>query len=119
MNRPADQIKAATRATFQHHQFEPARPEGDELVFQKRGTFMNSFMSADWFDGPAWIRVKVFQHPLDTERTLLDCDIYVVQQPEDPLFQQERKLEGRNKTYQQILEEIATAVSHEPVTPSP
>jgi hypothetical protein len=31
----------------------------------------------------------------------------MVQQPEDPLFQQERKLRGRKQQYQALLDEIA------------
>jgi hypothetical protein len=118
-NRAPEEINAATRAAFQHHQFKPVKADGDELVFQKRGSFMNSVWTADWFDGPAWVRVKVFQRPLDPQRTLLDCDVYVVQQPEDPFFLEEHKLAGKKKEYQSLLQEIAWNLNRERATQRP
>jgi hypothetical protein len=79
------------------------------------GTFMDAVLTSDWASGPAWVRVRVFQQPLDAERTLLDCDVYMVQQPEDPLFQQERKLRGRKQQYQALLDEIAENLNHTPI----
>lgn len=116
-NRAPEQISAATKETFQLHQFDQTRSDGPELVFQKQGTFMNSVWTPDWASGPVWVRVKVFQRSLDAERTLLDCDVYMVQQPEDPLFQQERKLGGRKQKYQSLLEEIAENLNHQAPMP--
>jgi len=112
-NHAPEQISAATKETFQLHQFDQTRSDGPELVFQKMGTFMDAVLTSDWASGPAWVRVRVFQRPLDAERTLLDCDVYMVQQPEDPLFQQERKLRGRKQQYQALLDEIAENLNHQ------
>jgi hypothetical protein len=114
-NHAPEQISAATKQAFQLRQFDQTRSDGPELVFQKMGTFMDAVLTSDWASGPAWVRVRVFQQPLDAERTLLDCDVYMVQQPEDPLFQQERKLRGRKQQYQALLDEIAENLNHTPI----
>ena len=116
-NHPSKAITAATVAVFKSHAYERARPSGNELVFQKPGTLANSFWFGDWYSGPVWRRVRVYQRELDPARTLLDCDVYMVQQAEDPLFQKGRKRSGRDSTCQELLDEVAATLNRKEVAP--
>ena len=37
---------------------------------------------------------------------LLDCDVYMVQEPDDPLFQKERLVHASKKEFQKLLDEV-------------
>jgi len=107
-NQAADEIDAATKAVFARHAYKPAKAAGEELVFQKPGTAMNAFVYGDWLaGGPIWERIRVYQRPLDPAEVVLEADLFMVQEPEDPFFQKERKLNGHRSKLQKLLEEIA------------
>ena len=107
-NQSADAIDAATKAVFARHAYKPAKAEGEELVFQKPGTAMNAFVYGDWLSGgPIWERIRVYQRPLEPAEVVLEADLYMVQEPEDPFFQKERKLKGHRSKLQELLGEIA------------
>jgi hypothetical protein len=101
-------IEAATKRVFKAHGFETEKPKmTNELVFIKEGSFMNSFIHGSWYDGAVWMRVRVYQEELDPGQTLLDCDVYRVQQHDDPLFQSEQKVTGHKTAFQDLLDEVA------------
>ena len=110
-NATPKEIQDATEKVFKLHGFDPAPEDYNDLVFQRQGTFMNGFVYGDWYGGPVWVRIKVFLSPLDAARTLVDCDVYMVQDHEDPLFQQERKVHADRTECQKILDEIPPAVA--------
>jgi hypothetical protein len=107
-DRMPDEIDAAIRAVFEKHDYELAhRRESGGLVFERKGTFMNGLVYGDWYSGGVWERVRVYQLQLEPEKTLVDCDAYMVQEHDDPFFQSERKpYTTRRHVYQKILEEI-------------
>ena len=47
-NRSSEQIEAAIQAVFEKHEYEAGKSEGDELVFEKKGTVMNGLVYGDW-----------------------------------------------------------------------
>jgi len=108
-NRSPDEIEAATRIIFEKHAYELLRRrDGDPLVFEKQGTFMNGLFYGDWYSGGVWERVRVYHIDMEPGATLLDCDAYMVQEHDDPFFQSERKpYKSRRHVYQKILEEVA------------
>jgi hypothetical protein len=111
-NQPRTAIEATTKTVFKTHGFDPEKAVGtNELVFIKRGTAMNSFFYGSWYDGAVWMRVKVYQQEIEPGRTLLDCDVYRVQEHDDPLFQTEQKLSGHRSAYQDLLDEVAKDVN--------
>ena len=107
-NRTRDEIEAATRTIFEKHDYELSRRrDGDPMVFEKQGTFMNGLFYGDWYSGGVWERVKVYLAVLEPGQTLLDCDAYMVQEHDDPFFQSERKpYKSRRHVYQNLLEEV-------------
>ena len=113
-DRSAIQITDATKAVFTRHAYEAARAEDDEMVFQKPGTFMNALVHGDWYSGAVWERVKIYQRNLSPTQTVLEGDIYMVQQPEDPLFQKEQKLTGHKNRLQKLLEEVPAELDQTP-----
>jgi hypothetical protein len=118
-NRSSEEIKAAATQTFKVHEYEPVAGEDPGLAFQKRGTFMNDLMSPDWFDGPSWVVVKLFLHPLDAERIRLDCRVFLVQQPDDPLFMQKRAYGGHRKDFENLVHEIGRNLNRPPDAQQP
>ena len=78
------------------------------MVFEKKGTFMNGLMYGDWYSGGVWERVNVYYGESEPGRTLVACDAYMVQEHDDPFFQNERKpYKTRRHIYQKLLDEVA------------
>ncbi len=106
-----EQIRDKVTKVFKDHGFETARPEADELVFQRPGTAWETFVRGDWYSGAVWQRVRVYQRPLEPGQTLVDCDLFYVQEHEDPLFQKEVKARGKNSNCQKLLDEVARGLN--------
>lgn len=107
-NQPSERIEAAVQTVFTNHRFEEAKGEEDELVFQRPGSFMSGLVYGDWYSGGVWERIKVYQRELDSARTVVECDGYMVQQHEDPLFQKEKRQYKTKKAHlQNLLDEVA------------
>jgi hypothetical protein len=105
------EIQEATEYVFKLHGFDPAPEDHNDLVFQRKGSFMNGVVWGDWYGGPVWVRIKVFLSQLDDSRTLVDCDVYMVQEPEDPLFQEERKVHADKGECQKLLDEVPARIA--------
>ena len=110
--RTPEEISAVTTETFKRHHFEIASTRDEALVFDRRGTFSNDMMSSNWADGPTWLRVKVFRTHVDHERVKLGCEIFLVQDPEDPMFGHEKPYGGHKKEIKQIMQEIGLSLNH-------
>ena len=112
-NASPETIKSSIDAVFTKHGFEAGGDDEKDIVFEKKATAMNAFVYGDWYSGTVWARVRLFLTPRAPDETLLDCDIYMVQSPEDPLFQTERKVRARKSELQKLLDEVkADAESH-------
>jgi len=119
-NEPPENIDTTLRSVFKKHWFEETKGEKDELVFQRPGTFMNSLVYGDWWSGGVWERVKIYQRELDSERTVVECDGYMVQEHDDPLFQKEKLQYGSQKKHlQQLMDEVGTELRLGGVEPPP
>jgi len=107
-NQSSEQIEAAIGTVFENHAYEEGRSEEDELVFQKPGSFMSGVVYGDWYSGGVWERIKIYRRELDSARTVVECDGYMVQEHEDPLFQKEKREYGTKKGHlQKLLDEVA------------
>jgi hypothetical protein len=107
-NRSPEQIAAAITEVFEKHDYEAARSYGDELVFERRGTFMNDMVYGDWYSGGVWERVKIYQREVQPGETAVECDAYMIQGHGDPLFEKQRKRYKKHQHYcQRLLEEAA------------
>jgi hypothetical protein len=107
-NQSPEQIAAAIRVVFKQHGYEEGKGEEEELVFQKPGSFTSGMVYGDWYSGGVWERIKTYLRELDSTRTVVECDGYMVQQHEDPLFQKEKKEYKTKKGHlQKLLDEVA------------
>jgi len=115
----ADKIKESVLTVFKRESFALARPAEDKLVFERPGTFLNGLAYGDWYGGGVYERVEVFQKELEPGRTLLDCNAFMVQEPEDPFFEKVRPVsKSRRGRYQKLLEAAAAALSQASVAPA-
>ena len=78
---------------------------------------MNNVMSPNWFDGPTWVRIRVFEHQLDADRTVLDYRAFLVQQPEDPMFEKVQPYGGHKNEFKSLMQEIAQSLNQSINTP--
>ena len=119
-NRSAEQIEAAIRAVFEKHGYEAGKSEEDELVFEKKGSVMNGVVYSDWYSGGVWERIKVFQRELSPTATVVECDAYMVQEREDPLFAKEHKEYWTRKgRCRKLLNEVAKVLRSKPPSAAP
>ena len=117
-NQPSEKIDAALRTVFKGHGYEEGKPEDDELVFQKPGSFMSTMIYGDWYSGGVWERIKVYQREMDINRTVIECDGYMVQEHEDPLFQNEKREHSTKKGHlQDLLQEVPHELMRTPSEP--
>src|ERR1051326_6844414 len=58
-NQPIERVEQMMRAVFVAHDYQIAKPKAGQLIFEKEGTGMNSFVYGDWSDKKVWIRAKV------------------------------------------------------------
>jgi hypothetical protein len=111
--RSSDRIEGAVEKVFKRESFELARRVDAKLVFERPGTFMNSLAYGDWYNGGVSERVEVFQKEVESNQTLLDCNAFMVQEPEDPFFEKVRPVsKGRRGRYQKLLEAVAEELKH-------
>ena len=101
-----EEIGATVKSVFLSHGYQPGRSYGKEMVFQKKGGFVKSALHGDWYSGAVWTRIIVYQRELEAGRTLVDCDLYLVQGPEDPFFETAQKHKGRSSECQKLLDEV-------------
>ena len=111
-NATSTQIEEATKTVFERRGFDAAPEDYNDLVFQRKGSFMHGLFYGDWYEGAVWVRMKLFLRDLSPDSTLVDCDVYMVQEPEDPLFQKERKVRSNKSECQKLLDEIAAELTH-------
>jgi hypothetical protein len=69
---------------------------------------MNGLVYGDWYSGGVWERIKVYQRELRPAETVVECDGYMVQEREDPLFQKEKREYNTKRGHcQKLLNEVA------------
>jgi hypothetical protein len=106
-------IKASAKEVFENHDFETEPEDENDLVFQKKASGMNTFVYGDWFSGAVTVRVKLYATEIKPGEILLDGNVYMVQEADDPLFEKGRKVHARRSELQKLLDEVkASAESH-------
>jgi len=106
-NRSREEIDTTVRAVFEEDNYLGIRQAPDAFMFEKKGTSMNKVVYGDWSDKPVWIRVKLGIHDLKKGQTLVDCDVYMVQDRGDAVFEEQHKLSWLKRgPYQKLLDQI-------------
>ena len=116
-NRSREQIEGSLVKIYESHAYRLKRKD-DKLIFEKPGTVMNALAYGDWYSGGVWERIEVFQRELEPRRTLVDCDAYMVQEPDDPFFQRVRQVyKTRRRHCQKLLDAVSQDLARQPASP--
>jgi hypothetical protein len=99
-------IKASAKGVFENHDFDSEPEDDNDLVFQRKASGMNTFVYGDWFSGPVTVRIKLYLTEINSGEMLLDGDVYMVQEADDPLFEKDRRVHARRSELQKLLEEV-------------
>lgn len=101
----ADEIRQAAITAFKAEGFHrPDSSAGDDLVFEKQGSEMDTFKYGGWMGG-LWWRVKVSIESMDDHTLALRCEAFAVTDHDDNLVEQENKLSSaKRKYFQKILQ---------------
>ncbi len=115
-DKPREEVEAATQTFFEDQGYHTSRAKSGELVFDKEGTSMNTFVYGDWSTKKVWVRVKVFLLEMKPEKQIrLACDAFMVGEHGDVRFEEEHKLTRLHRgTYQDMLEKISRKLQQTP-----
>ncbi len=105
-NQSPERIEAAVKWVFIRAGYDKGDTDAELLVYERRSNFMNSLVYGDWLTGAVWERVKIHQRDLDDTEVLLDCDVFMVQEHDDPFFQKEIRVNKHASDYQEMLEQV-------------
>ena len=111
-----EEIEVVTQTFFEDLGYRTARAKSGELMFDKEGTGMNTFVYGDWSTKKIWVRVKVFLVEMKPEQQIrLACDAFMVGEHGDPHFEEEHKLTRIHRgTYQDMLNKISQKLQQTP-----
>jgi hypothetical protein len=100
-------IRETTVAVFKENLFGVAYSGVDNMVFEKRGSWMKDMAYGGWLDSEVWTRVKVEISQYATNRHLLACDAYIVRFKGDSFFEEEQKVYKISKgPYKKMLNTV-------------
>ncbi|HEY5913251.1 MAG TPA: hypothetical protein VJA21_21880 [Verrucomicrobiae bacterium] len=105
----AAEVTLAAQQVFIENGYEKGPVKTGGLVFEKRGSGMNTLVYGDWSGKPVWFRVKVYLRQVGAPNTVLfDCDAFRVLERGDPHFEEEHKLTKLHRgTYQELLDKVS------------
>jgi hypothetical protein len=113
-HRSPEQIDASIHKIFARHGYE-AKYRDHNLMFDRRGSLWDAILFGEWYGGGVWERILVFQREVEPGRALVDCDAFIVQEPEDPFFQSVHPVYRHNKC-QKLLDEAGEDLRKAPPT---
>ncbi|HSU56239.1 MAG TPA: hypothetical protein VLT36_19425 [Candidatus Dormibacteraeota bacterium] len=115
-NHSTEQIAAALTKAFERRGFH-VRHRDDLLMFERPGSVADALLHGDLYGGGVTERVQIYEQVLEEGRILVDCDVLMVQEPDDPFFQTVRQIHSA-KHSQEILDAAKWDLLNEPkVTP--
>jgi len=102
------QIAAATQAVFDNHYFHGGVTAPGQLTFERPGSRMNDLAyGGGMFHETVTIRVVVRVAKLDSQSTLLSCNAWLVEDADDPVFEDNHKVRMLRKwPYEDLLKDI-------------
>jgi hypothetical protein len=108
-NHPLEQVEVVTATVFKEHGYQTVPSKGQQLLFEKEGTGMDTLVYGDWSPKKVWVRVKVDAHMLiSVEQVLLECDAFMVGEHGDLHFEEEHKLTSVHRgRFQELLDEVS------------
>ncbi len=115
-NRSSLDIEMAVRNVFQHEGYNEGKSTDEELVWERKGSFLSGAVYSDWYSGGVWERIKVYQHDYKEGQTVVECDGYMVSERDDPLFANEKPEYTTKRSHcQKLMDEVAAELKTLPV----
>lgn len=105
------QISEMAAQVFREHGYQVERQDFDKLVFEKKGTAMNSFAYGNWMGEGVWVRVRATIVPVAEASFRLQCTAYMVRDPGQATEEDLQLSTLRRHPYQKLLEEVANRLS--------
>ena len=120
-NRSTEDIDTALRTVFTRHEYQEAKAEGEEdLIFEKKASFMSGAVYSDWYSGGVWERIKVYERDIPGGQTVVECDGYMVKERDDPLFAEEVPEHSTKRSHcQKLMDEVELELKAIPLTNAP
>jgi hypothetical protein len=113
-----DEIHLVTMAVFREAGWKATTPAGDEMIFERKASTMDTVFFGDWIGGEVWLRAKVDLRVKDVRHMLLGCDVYRVIDHNDKFFEEQKKVKtGGHKEAQKLLDLIAQRLATAPPIP--
>ena len=104
-------IRKASREVFLEQQFLQTITNATLMTFEKRGSTMDDIAYGSFLNNESWIRAKLTIEPMDEERHLLECRVFMVRNHGESFFEEEKKLSRfKRGQYQDLLDEIRLRV---------
>jgi hypothetical protein len=100
------QIRLAAVQVFQANGYQVSDATRANLLFEKKGSSMNSFAYGNWTE-PVWVRVKAAIVPISESRYRLQCDAFMVRDRGGATEEQIRLHHFQSGPYQELLDKVA------------
>ena len=114
-SRGADQIQLVTMAVFREAGWRAISPAGDQMVFERKASSLDTVFYGDWLGGVVWLRAKVELRVLDMRRIILAGDVYRVIDKGNRHFEEEKKVKkGGGDELQKLLDQAAARLASAP-----
>ncbi len=108
-NRTVAEIQRASAAVFLEAGYFDGLTSNGEMTFEKEGTRGNQIAHGGWqANGQVHVRVRAQIVPLPDGTHRLQCKAYMVNDPGDIWFEEEKRLANfRSAPYQKLLNQVA------------
>jgi hypothetical protein len=101
-------IRQATAKVFADHGFTGTSTSAYQFVFEHPGSRMNNLAYASYmFNEMVTVRVEVDLQPQDATTTVLSCNAWLVEDANDPAFEDDHRVRKLRKwPYEELLKDI-------------
>lgn len=118
--RSARDIAQAATGVFKENNYRLTKSSPSELVFERPGTRQEAAKWGGWGGEGVAMQVKVTIFALAGGNTLLEAEVFAVDNTADPFFRTENKAFMLSyKTYQKLLDEVKQRLSVPTPVPTP
>ena len=102
------QIAQVTTEVFRKHDYEVSEAGLNRLMFEKKGSAMNSLAYGSWFpDEPVWVRVRASIVPTGEQTFRLQCSGWLVKDRGGATEEEIKIRHMHHRPYDELLGEVA------------
>lgn len=112
------EVREATRAVMRSHDYTEAEIHDFDMVFEKPASRRDTAAFGSLMVDELWERVQMRIRRKPSGSVFLACEVYMVENKGEGMFESERQLAAlRNARYQGLLDEVKTRLGRQPVAP--